>query len=185
MRRLRRTASSRSGNSRIRRSRCARTAASAKVQKLRVEPGDSVQGIRLVHHRLRAARARREPTPKTESAAKDSRTRKIGRSEEVHESTESTTPKSRSLRADRPAATPSIQTNASSSSTPRAARLLRRSMFSDRRYARNGLARGPAASARSRRPPEGSRACCRCRGASLRFHTRRSCAAAEACAGRW
>ena len=45
--------------------------------------------------------------------------------------------------------------------------------------------RGPGAAARSRRPPSGSPACCRCRGGRRRCGSRRSAATSAAAAGRW
>ena len=54
-----------------------------------------------------------------------------------------------------------------------------------RRYCAELRPRGPGGAARSRRPPSGTPACCRCRGGRRRSRSHRSAASSAAGAGRW
>ena len=140
-----------------------------------VVAGDSVQGLGLLHHRLRARRA----SPSRRSSRLGARA--------TNESATAASKSTSRVEADRSRARPSRKSSQGGRKARRAEQPSASPTTSDRasRGSRGTAPPDRAASARSRPPPSGTRACCRCRGARRRSRRRRSAATSAGAAGRW
>ena len=149
-----------------------------------VVAGDSVQGHRLLHHRLRR-RSDKGSAPKSDGGESGSREARRPTRPAASDDSDAKTEKSDSgstererldERRRRPAssAASAVAAGADAGSPRRARQGRRRTSGWTARSRSSGLEvcgelarRDPAGAARSRRPPSGIRACCRCRGGRL------------------
>ena len=158
------------------------------VQKLFSSPAIQFKGIGLLHHRLRRRSPRRERRQVGSSkSARHRRESDVRRARRTPRVVRRRVDEVTSTASDR--ATPSSEfrrrrrgSRATTSGSSRSGGHVRVRV---RAGSRGTARRGPAGAARSRRPPSGIRACCRCRGGRRRSRSRRSAAPSAAGAGRW
>ena len=167
------------------------------VHKLMLVARDSVQGQRLVHHRLREEGSG-GPAKTETTSAKGEKADKAEKSEksEQGDKGESQQSPTRAEKAENERATirraRRHDQRQSAGGHVAVRKRLRPSALSRRAPADRAIRGTPrtcprdrAAAARSRPPPSGIRACCRCRGGRPSPRRRRSAASSAARAGRW